>query len=208
MRRIRDDVRWEVSGTPSRLRLEVTEARIDWLLAGTRAGEGDERMLLEIGTPESALDSFLSVVSRWLTSGLAPTAQRIALGAVLLSPVENRAEGYRDLGSLLNAVKIDPENSTDFLYQINRPRPSHEIEGLGINRLSKWAVAVMSELVVAVNPVGTLVSETPESFAVVGEFDINTQPKPELVLAPQEMGSLVSEFRHAILELAADGDKP
>ena len=66
-----------------------------------------------------------------------------------------RELGYRELGRFLPAVRLD-EDSSDFSYQINRPRRSTVIPELSVNRLSKWSVGkfqafVASETGIAVS---------------------------------------------------------
>ena len=48
-------------------------------------------------------------------------------------------EGYEALASLLPTIRVDPANSEDMFWQINRPRRSKVITRK-INRLSKWSV--------------------------------------------------------------------
>src|SRR5208282_50763 len=74
-----------------------------------------------------------------------PPAIRLAYGAILLQPVDNRETGYLRLGELASAVKIDPK-SEDFFYQINRPRESTTLKNMRLNRLSKWSVALFQPM--------------------------------------------------------------
>jgi hypothetical protein len=93
---------------------------------------------LTIGSIQDGLDSFLELMSRWFK--ISPPLRRLAFGAILALPVDDRKSGYELIGNYLANVKLDPIGSSDFLYQINRLRNSQLISDLEINRLSKWSV--------------------------------------------------------------------
>ena len=94
-------------------------------------------------------DEFVTLMSRWLEFDTGPSLRRLAFGAVLLHPAENRVEGYRKIQPYLQHVTMQPEESSDFLYQINRPREAEvAISGLQINRVSKWSVGRMQLITV------------------------------------------------------------
>jgi hypothetical protein len=67
---------------------------------------------------------------------MTPEVNRIAVGEEWSFPVANKEAGYVGLGHFLPNVDIDPFESRDFLYRINRPRLFGE---MWINRLSTWA---------------------------------------------------------------------
>lgn len=119
--------------------------RIDW------QWQSSEKNLAILGFPvlgdfKVLLEDFVNIVKNWLQSECLPL-QRLAFGSVLLHEVENKIEGYLELTRLLPSVQIDAEGSTDFGYSINRPRPSKlGIEGLLINRLSKWHLIAVRTL--------------------------------------------------------------
>jgi hypothetical protein len=84
----------------------------------------------------TVLPPFKELMRRWLVD--CPPLQRLAFGAVLYLPVEDKMKGYSQLSAYLG-LELDPENSGDFLYQINRRRRSGcGVPNLEINRLSKW----------------------------------------------------------------------
>lgn len=177
--------------------------RIDWLLTGSDKAE-------LAGPFEEALGPFVSLIVRWF--GNAPVLQRIAFGAVLRLPVNNRTEGYQKLSGYLHHVELDPEGSTEFLFQINRPRKSRSgNETLSLNRLSKWSVVLAQQ--------ATFTVQSPESaqFQLMNlqkdhfcrlELDINTAPDIEGDLPANALPEIFNELVELGLEIAKKGDIP
>lgn len=174
--------------------------RIDWLLAWPNREEIIEPF-------EESLGAFVPLVLRWL--GDAPVLQRIAFGATLRLPVKDRIDGYKRLSSYLHHVDLDPEGSTEFLFQINRPRKSKSgIENLSINRLSKWSVAFTQEATYTVHdPKAT-------QFQLTGlqkdlycrlELDINTAPNED-DFAAKDVQQVFNELVDLGREIATNGD--
>ena len=159
-----------------RLILKLEPDRIDWLL---RPSESDmeelvaAREFLTLGPAMEIVDTVSAIAEKWLTGDDLPAIARIAFGAVLIHPEADHQAGYRRLPDYV-PVQVDPESS-DFHYQINLPPvPSAtRIEGLSLNRLSKWSVAALKSFrftgttVVQAQPV-------PGAFALRVEWDINT----------------------------------
>lgn len=178
----------------TKLVLLLQPTRIDWLLT---ARDEDAGSLDVIGGEFSEkLDAFRKLVSRWFEFSTCPAAQRLAFGAILLRAVESQQDGLRQLSNLL-PVELDPDGSTDFSYQINRPRPSNsKIPALSINRLSKWAVRQASA-----SDVGDLV-------ACRLELDINTAPDFQDELLRGSFAQLFGELTELGQEIAEKGDIP
>lgn len=185
------------------LTLEVGPMRIDWRLSfgGERADPNQPPI---IGSFSTVLAPFASLTRTWLQR--APAIQRLALGAILLAPVENTKAGYARLATFL-PFDLDP-NSSDFLYQINRPRPAQALDGLEINRLSKWSVARMQSLRLAIGPASPTVEAVDVLTASRLEFDVNTSPKWETALPSEALPALLDELVGLGQEIAAKGDKP
>lgn len=190
------------------LRLQPT--RIDWLF--TQIDDDTKREgpnIPTIGQFPEVLDAFLALMFRWFELEACPPLQRLAFGAVLLQPVEDRQSGYRLIAKYLPSVKLDPEGSSDFNYQINRPRIStSDINGLTINRLSKWSVASWRGHMFAMEPTSVKYIPGQEHFACRLELDINTSqyfqgelPRTQLSLVFQELVNLGNQ-------IAAEGDNP
>jgi len=122
-------------------------------------------------------------------------------------PVDDRPSGYRKLGSYLPGIQIDPEGSSDFLYQINRPRKARlNIPSLRINRLSNWSVSRID----IGGQFGAQTIELPglEQYACRLELDINTAPDFQEILVREQLRSTFEELVDLGKEIAARGDIP
>ena len=194
------------------LTLNVTPLRVDWLLSVSTSPSESESGLPVLGDLTKIVESFCSRLDAWFN--LAPPVKRLAFGCVGSQQVAGHKEGYELLGKYLPGVTVDPEGSSEFLYQINRPRPSTVIDGLIVNRLTKWSAArtqsVSMQLVLTPDAEGSVVSGVPmgEFFAVRSELDINTSPKWAKPFAKRQLASILGELVGLGLEIAAKGDIP
>ncbi len=190
--------------------LSVQPGRVDWFFnPGPSQLEGSE--FSSIGEVTSVLNIFIPQMLRWLE--MAPPITRLAYGVTLLEPVEDTSAGYNRLAELLPAVHIDPKASSDFLYQINRPRKSAlDIENLSVYRLSAWSVvslrrfsisfAVGSPPVIPVEP--SQVGETTTAVRIA--LDISTTPNFRGELPHGRLGEIFQELIDLATELATRGD--
>jgi len=131
---------------------------------------------------------------------------------VLLHEVSTRADGYNLIGKYLHQVKIDAEGSSDFLYMINRPRPSRVLPESKINRLSKWSVANLQ----SINMQFQLATDTPVSIhasppleqydACRLELDISTPGERGDPIPSNMLEKVLGELIELSLEIASDGD--
>ena len=158
-----------------------------------------------VGRFGDVCEAFSALMHRWYGAG--PELDRIAFGAGVLLPVPNRVEGYRLLSEYLHHVRIDPEASTDLLYQINRRRRSPLTEGLLINRLSKWSVAALH---VIAQP---LMDSRPERrmepvSACLVELDINTAPEYRGGFVAPRTAAIFDELVTLAGEILEVGDRP
>lgn len=141
--------------------------------------------LPSLGEAKPALEFLRHIAEKWVDVEV--PVRRVGFGAVLHSDVSSVSEGYQELSRLLPSVKLDVQGSSEFLYQINRPRRSQVVDGLMINRVSKWSVASRQHLsfsfamsnVAAATP-GTVARATPSAFSIRLELDINTIPTDSL----------------------------
>lgn len=162
-----------------------------------------------IGSFTEILEEFSELMGRWFENEECPNAQRVALGSVLVLPVESKSEGYLQLNKYLADVKIDHEGSSDLQYRINKPRISIiGNERIKINRLSTWAVASMS-----LGRVEAIFKESQptlfkEFHACQVELDINTDRHYTGDFSPEMQRKLLEKFKHFALEIMAEGDIP
>ncbi len=128
---------------------------------------------------------------------------------MLNSTVPDRPTGYRLLAQYLNNVKIDPDNSSDFHYQINRRRVSKNIAGLLINRLSKWSVTITKFSQFALGPViQEFVISNHDHISANLELDINTVPEHQTLIFREQMPTIFMELIELASEIAEQGDVP
>ena len=134
----------------------------------------------------------------------------MAFGVVLLSPMDSRVLGYRQLAAYLPAVNIDPDHSTDFFYQINRARDSATgITNLRINRLSKWSVAQISTAGLVLEPTRILYHDVPQGYLACRlELDINTAAERREPLPRETVSNVWQELLNLGREIVIDGDQP
>ena len=147
--------------------------------------------------------AFQDVALRWLRLDNRPPLRRLAFGTTLLNPVADRQTGYEILNHYLPDVQVDL-SSHDFLYQINRRRPSTVVDNLLLNRLSKWHTQRVQGLVIGAD--GTLIRQ-PDTFACRLELDINSVPSGE-TLPSEHLPHLFTELVTLASDLTRDGDTP
>ena len=186
--------------------LKIEPYRIDWIYRAMPIEIDQNRSSL--GLLSEASESFNELIQKWFVVDNFPTLQRVAFGALVIQPVEDRKTGYERISKyLINSVKLDPESSSDFLYQINRPRDSKlNFPELKINRLTKWSVQTYKHIGVAVGEESKTVYESEESFACRLELDINTMVNIKNRFNSNDSKNLFNELANLGLEIAEKGD--
>jgi hypothetical protein len=182
--------------------LGVQPARIDWLMQSV-----ENENQAPIGAFTDNLDSFLTMVSHWFK--IAPPLARIAFGSVLMFPVDTREAGYELLAKYLPKIQIDSVGTSDFLYQINRPRMSQlEVPELKINRFTKWAVQKRGLAQLEFLPTNARISIFPshETFSCRLELDINTSADFKSDLPQDKLMDIFNELVELAKEITVQGD--
>jgi hypothetical protein len=181
--------------------------RINWTLSPSEEQQKKTTSFPFLGPLSEVKGQFLNIMIDWLKSGTIPDTNRLALGLVSMIVNENRESAYKKLSELLPYLKIDIENSTDFLYQINRPIKSTVENELLINRLSKWnAVRFMG--------IGFLLDDKPEVINTSKDFvatrlelDINTHQSNKRIFSKENSILLLRELSEIGDQISAEGDK-
>jgi hypothetical protein len=193
---------------PGKLMLRIQPARIDWIFSPNEVPESEVNETSTIGPYQETISIFHRTMNNWLNSDNHPAIMRIALGWILYMPVPSKEEGYRFLSSYVHEVNIDPVNTSDFLFQINKPRNSSSgVQGLKINRLTKWSVQRSIFTVFQFTPGSSpsqMVADT--QFACRLELDINTSPDFSQPLPNDRLPSLLEEFINNGIEIIQKGD--
>jgi len=205
---------YEESGPVEHVGLELhvqpdRQARLKLLLPSPKDDLNSEVPPV-IGPLPEALDQFGSLAKKWLAFPDVPQVERLAFGAILHRSVRDRKTGYKELSEYLAGyVKIDAENSSDFSYSINRPRPSGlGIKGLQINRLSKWSVVTWSWMRHTISRTSSNVVRDAERFSCHLELDISTDQNFKEELDRGKLEELYDELVAFGLEIAEKGDIP
>lgn len=188
--------------------LAVQPSRIDWVFAPAEQDPREISTFPSLGPLNAARRPFEDLVCRWLPE--APPLRRLAFGAALNQPAASRAEAYRLLSKYLGTVQLDTENSSDFSYQINRPRNSATgILGLRVNRLAKWSGVALKLSSISSAAAGSVTfSDQLLANACRLELDISTVPGNPELLPGNNLGLLFQELVRLGLEIAGQGDIP
>jgi hypothetical protein len=188
------------------LELQTAPGRVDWLLTAPLDAMVTEVVssFPSIGSPKDALSLFEATVFN--KAARAYSAPRFALGLVATRPATDLDAAHSELAKLLVSMKPKLSGAHDFLYQINRPRPSLSISGLGVNRLSRWSAVLATSVVLQTTGAASAARSVIAGTRV--ELDMNsaadrTQPIPEPSRVP-----LLKEFAQLALEILERGDIP
>ena len=185
------------------LTLNIEPVRIDWFYDTII----DKENKSTIDTFSEGLNKFIPLMSKWFEYIPEIPIGRLALGTILQIPVKNRKIGYEIISSYLPDITLDSENSSDFFYQINRPRASKlNIDDLVINRLSKWQVI---SIISGQTPLGqSELGYIPfmEDYSCRLELDINTSNKFKGLLPSDKTNDIFQELVELGKEIAEKGD--
>jgi len=190
-----------------RLRLQVQQApppRIDLLFAPRSLGAGTEGPPT-IGTFNDVANSIREPSGRLLRSGIETV--RIALGVVHIQPASDWADAGRIIQAAAGPARLNLTDARDFLYRVNRPRPSRAVPELRINRLATWSGVIWQEVLIDV------ASGQSSGGGVAGvsaglETDFSTdEGRREPIPIPQRL-QLLEELHQLTVEVASNGDVP
>ena len=189
----------------------IVHPRVDWFVQPPAQAQGMPPDSPDWGVVsfDHALQTLFQLSTEWFS--IVTGVNRIAFGANLVRPASSLTEAHIDLAGHLSELNFGLEGSSDFLYQINRPRPSEVVNGLEINRLSKWAIMIQTTgNFVLQDAAGEQVSLQPSSreYASSLELDINTRAGPQLAGAPTQLNDIFRELTEMGKEISVQGDIP
>ena len=156
--------------------------RVDWTFAPAEDGSVEESEIPALGPmSDDTLNPFAEIVKNWLS--VCPLVNRLAFGAILGMPTADAPTGYEEIQPYIPNVRLNPQTSSDFFYQINRPKKSNTMPGVMINRLSRWSVELVGSMGVTVDPAASKASVRMRGQHIRRlELDINTVPLDDTVL--------------------------
>jgi len=175
------------SGMFNKFKLDVVKipGRLDMVLHSSEESSALAAGVSVLGLWTDIISVFDSGVRAWLQTQ--PKLQRLAFGTIVVDEVNDRVAGYKVLNQLLPKVDIDIEHSSDFVYQINRPRLVKFDDHLSIkiNRLSKWStVAVVSQTLTVVAKERLRPSNVVASIRNYSRAELDLSTDPEVLELP------------------------
>ena len=186
------------------LLLNVMPPKIDWIWAIPINKQVEFDRIPVIGDYFESHEIFVNIMKKWLNAVSDIKFNRLAYGAILLMPVKDHVSGYKKIANYLPEVRLDPENSRDFFYQINRPRHYSSNPELPINRLMRWRVIKQSSLI-STSPKSVMVTAK-ENYACKVELDINTSNEISTDLPSEELINIWNELALLGIEISEKGD--
>lgn len=183
--------------------------RVDWHLVAIQPSDGIPQQLSSISSFPQVLQPFVAIAEKWFE--VCPLAARLAFGANLFERVGDLKTGYMKMSGYLPAVIIDPVGSSDFFYQINRPRQlSVDIPNQRVNRLTKWSVMRIKAGLFTVGPESASFSSEPQGdlFSCRLSLDISTTGESSGELPKSKLRDVLEELITLGRELAEGGEKP
>jgi hypothetical protein len=153
-----------------------------------------------VGPYEESLATFDGICAK-ATSAIA-NAKRVAYSVTLINSTTSAQESLSKLIAFLPDVHLDPQNDSDFVFQINRP-VRHEKHGL-INRLGRWETLSTATILLGAHPSIGAAGAFPGNTAArivadVSSDSLNTEPLTDLK-------ALFGLLREQALEIAEKGD--
>ena len=191
--------RIEGNTAAGRMLLVVQSNQVDWLVAGEPVdlfpalSDVNRALHLLRGATNLSLERF-------------PQVHRLAVGADLIVPVPDPAQGLRQLSRFLPKLELDSTEGADFVYRVNRRRRSTAVPHVHINRVAKWSIVQAGnlEVTLANKPV---LNTSSVGFARRLDLDINNDPRGG-VIAKAKIPGLLEELVSMASEIAIKGDIP
>ncbi len=189
------------------LSVTLVPGRIDWVYALQE--EPLQVSFATLGPLSGSVQTAQPAFQKWLQTE--PSLNRMACGFILLRTSKDRASGYREIQPYLHHVQLDPEGSSDFMFQINRPRDYLlDNEPLKINRVSQWSVAAKIFQTHSISPQEGIVRVQSHSAlaACRVSLDINTAADRAVELPKSKLAAIHELLVDFAVELAEKGDIP
>jgi hypothetical protein len=174
------------------LQLQVAPGRIDLVASVQQDPAGED---VPFPPAVEIVPRFLEIAQNWLPEA-GFQAKRLALGLNGLLSQDERATAYSLLNELVPSIRIDPNKSTDLLFQINWPADSQILEGTTLNRLTKWSWLRFHvvEFELSAFDARPAMAPTTSSGYVSVECDNSTPAEREDSFDPQELVAIYDEL--------------
>jgi hypothetical protein len=175
-------------------------SRIDFILA-VHPQKAFGLEVVSVGPYERAEKAHVELAKKWLKG--APSLGRIAYAPTLVHRVDSVEQGYKVLRELLPRLPLD-EGAQSLLWQINRPRPSKVVNGVTINRLSKWSVTTQQRMQLL--PETQIVFSGPVSTMSACKLELDIYTDPIEPLPAENLVPLLDELIATAKEISERGD--
>jgi hypothetical protein len=186
------------------LTLGIMPFRFDWLI-NPKQNELTNNFL-GIGTIETSYAIVDELMKKWVSKTNTLILDRIAVAGTFVLDVESKEDGYEILSKYLKELNIDWKNSSDLIYQINKPREIKLFDKeMRINRLTTWGVTGFK--VTLIQPqIKNIESFQPVDFAIKLDFDINTSEEINGKFNQKEFLEVIKIFLNIAKEVTEKGN--
>jgi hypothetical protein len=188
-----------------RLSVAHQPGRIDLILMPdtTKLSDG----LAHVGVLDLAIENILPAAQKMFRPDM--VMQRLAVGAILILPVDSAEDGYELVRSTLPVARDIPENARDLFLQLNIPIGVSVTDHpeISINRLVKWQVVrlrIITGITSGAGPTPTQMVTGPDINAVRVELDISTPPDLPFALSHQNILDLIDHLAAQARAIAAN----
>ena len=193
----------EGSFETGRILLQKQPGRIDVVLAGFPKAEEPEDPVATLGEFEVAFETLRSIAIK--TFAKAGSLVRIALGAEMVTAAPSADAAYRILIDHIGSATFRLDGGQEFVYQINRPRRSNFLDGLLINRLTRWNASSWQPVTVEFGAGARVLSGPPRVGAVI-TTDVNTDGENAKPFPAELLPSILDHLRLLTVEIRDKGD--
>jgi hypothetical protein len=189
-----------VSYEKGQLICSVSTNRVDWVYTSAIPMVGEDGGLGEVG---GAISLFRAIIDKWFIES--PPVMRMAFGGVAYKPVADKEAGYRCLQEYLRELELDPVNSSDLNYRINRPR-CVEIgdEEIILNRISTWSVR---RIEMSLSGPSEILLESTAFERATCDIDINTDVRRKRPIGEGIRTQLVGRMEAMFREILDNGNR-
>ena len=178
--------------------------RVDMVYAGIpQEGDSSDDPIATLGPFEPAYETFRTLALR-VFEKVGPVL-RLALGTELVTGAKDVKSAYDLLLKHIRSTSFDLNNASEFVYQINRARPSRIVSGLKVNRLVKWHASAWQSVQLEIGAATRTVTGKLNVGAVI-TTDINSEAERVEPLPADRIAALLDELRDLTAEVRERGD--
>ena len=125
------------------LTVQSQSNRIDWILT-SGIPMSNESQQNAVSPSQNPLESLLQIAQKW--SKACPSSSRLAFGASLVKQISDMRRGYKDLMRFLPNLKLNPDDISDLIFQVNRRKKSTSASDIMINRIGRWSIVQVKNI--------------------------------------------------------------